>query len=120
MSDFPKHQVTITWSYSKNGVMVSENHCHRTDDEAEYEKYRDSTLKKIVSAKSFPEDEGSTAHTASTTEGPMCKVHNQAMVWRPAGISTKTGKAYPGFFSCQVKTEDGKYCTYRPNFQDNK
>lgn len=116
MSDTPK----IQWSiFSPN---QKEQYVVRVDMWEEFIELKKLILEEMPKNAAFPNDSGPSATPESNTqvEGPMCKVHNQAMVWRPAGISTKTGKAYPGFFSCQVKTEDGRYCTYRPNFQDNK
>ena len=45
---------------------------------------------------------------------PTCGIHGVAMVWKPAGVSKKTGKAYPGFYSCPSRNADGSFCTFRP------
>lgn len=116
MSDTPKIQWSIFTPNQKEQYVV------RTDSWEEFVELKRKVMEEMPKNAAFPDDHGPSATPPTNTqvEGPLCKVHNQAMLWRPAGISKTTGKAYPGFFSCQVKTEDGKYCNYRPNFQDHK
>lgn len=45
---------------------------------------------------------------------PVCPIHKVEMVYRQSGISKTTGKAYPGFWACPEKSEDGKFCNYKP------
>lgn len=48
------------------------------------------------------------------TAAPKCGNHpEQALIWRKAGISKSTGKAYPAFWSCPIRTETGAFCTYK-------
>ena len=43
-----------------------------------------------------------------------CPYHGDTLVWRPAGVSKRTGKPYDGFLSCSAKKEDGSYCNWTP------
>jgi hypothetical protein len=49
-----------------------------------------------------------------TSTAPICDIHHVVCVWKPAGISKRTGKAYAGFYSCPNKMPDGSYCTFKP------
>ena len=35
-----------------------------------------------------------------TEATPTCPIHHVKAVYRPSGVSKKTGKPYPGFYSC--------------------
>ncbi len=43
----------------------------------------------------------------------VCPVHGDTVIWHEAGV-TKTGKAYPGFWSCSEKDENNKFCKVKP------
>jgi hypothetical protein len=46
-----------------------------------------------------------------TATTPTCPVHGNTVVYRPSGISKKTGKPYAGFYACTARNTDGSYCT---------
>ena len=48
-----------------------------------------------------------------TSTTPRCPIHGNTVTYRPSGISKKTGKPYPGFYSCTAKTPDGQFCKER-------
>lgn len=48
-----------------------------------------------------------------TATTPACPIHGNTVVYRPSGISKKTGKPYPGFYACTAKNADGSFCTQR-------
>ena len=108
-------QWTGQFTRAVNGVMLSENFTFRMDNREELEAERKKVIENLVpSAKTFPEDEGDIAHTATEEQGEMCPVHKNAMTFKPAGVSKRTGKPYNGFWSCGIKNTDGTFCTYRP------
>lgn len=47
----------------------------------------------------------------STTQAPICGIHNIPMVWK-TGVSKTSGKPY-AFWACSGKMTDGGWCTYK-------
>lgn len=108
MNDCPKFQ------YSKFSPDRSEQWVIRTDLWDELVEYRSKTLEIIPKGAAFPNDEGPmvTPQSQVQTPAPVCQVHQVPMNLKPAGVS-KTGRAYPAFWSCGVRNGDGGFCTYR-------
>ena len=46
--------------------------------------------------------------------GNVCPIHKVALVWKPAGVSKKTNRPYPGFYSCPGRNPDGSFCSFHP------
>lgn len=116
MNDQPKYQWSAVFTKQVNGISVNENFTFRVDDKEELIKLRQEVLDKYTgSSKSFPDDEGQVAHTETQPEQPVCPLHGQTMVYRPAGVAKGTGRPYPGFWACTQKKSDGKYCNGREN-----
>lgn len=116
MSDLTA-QFQWTGQFTKivNGVTLSENFTFRMDSREEIEAERKNVLDKLMpSTRVFPDDEGDMAHQEVQEAGQMCAVHKVPMTLKPAGVSKKTGNAYPAFWSCGIKNTNGTFCTYRP------
>lgn len=43
-----------------------------------------------------------------------CPTHH-TIQWKDGGVSRKTGKTYPGFWTCGHKNPDGTWCPYNPD-----
>jgi hypothetical protein len=115
MNEYPKFQWSGVFTKQINGVSVNENYTGRFETEQDMNDFIDRIYKQhMPSAQTFPNDEGTRAHTATQPPQPICGVHKTAMTLKPAGVSKKTGKPYPAFWSCGQPTDDGGYCNYRP------
>lgn len=55
----------------------------------------------------------SNASPQDAESAPICMVHGVPMNRRPGGVS-KTGRAYPAFWACPIKNDDGSFCNYKP------
>ena len=105
--EYPKYQAD--WTVGNQMFHV------RTDNLTEFTEMIESMQDIIPNTEAFPNDHGSKATPQSQVKQvPMCGVHHIAMIMKPAGISKKTGKGYPAFWSCGERMEDGSFCTYRP------
>jgi hypothetical protein len=111
----PGYKHTISFSYQKNGVAVSEYFSTWAKTYKELEDSREFTLKKIPSTTAFPDDEGpiATAPENTVQATPVCGVHKIPMKLRPAGTS-RNGSPYPAFWACTSPAVNGIYCKYRP------
>lgn len=73
--------------------------------------------KKSLTDEGFPNDHGATVTDPKegVTANPCCELHPAVpMTLRPPGVSTKTGRPYPAFYSCSVVLPNGAYCKGKP------
>ena len=61
-----------------------------------------------VTAPVTPQQEIDPIMSATT---PVCPIHGATVVYRPSGISKKTGKGYAGFYACTARNADNSFCT---------
>lgn len=102
------HQWTGTWTYSKNGINVSENFTGRFDTEEDMLKFRTDSLAKLPNTEAFPNDSGPKATAPEEVVNPsldFCKMHNTKMKQR-------NGKNGQTFYSHGQKIQEGvfEYC----------
>ena len=90
----PKHQWTVMFNYTKNGVARSENFTERNDNWDELMTFRKKIIDAIPSAEQFPNDEGSQAQVKTVGGVPTCPEHNKALTKGQWGYycKTKTGE----------------------------
>jgi hypothetical protein len=102
------------YRYQRDWSMGGQMFHVRCDD---WEQFLDSCThmeSMLPSNEAFPNDTGKTVVTPQqAVNAPVCGVHHIPMVLKPAGIS-KMGKAYPAFYSCPQRNQDGSYCTFKP------
>lgn len=105
--DYPKYQAD--WTVGNQMFHL------RTDDFSEFTKGIKDMENVIPNTSAFPNDHGTRATSPEKVKVvPVCEVHHIPMVMKPAGLSKKTGKPYPAFWSCGERNEDGSYCSFRP------
>lgn len=101
-----KHQWTVTFSYQKNGISVSENYTERNDDWEELVRYKKVILDHLPNSQAFPNDSGPVAtppEAVREATPDWCHIHgikmkkytkgDQSWYSHKIGDSWCTGKA---------------------------
>ena len=72
---------------------------------------------RLPKPKAFPDDTGLVAIPPEKAQSaaPICAIHNIPMNYKSAGVSRKTGKPYPAFWSCSERLPNGLFCSFRPS-----
>lgn len=104
MSEQPKHQWTVMFDYVRDGVKISENFTERHDDWEELKTSREKILGFIPNTKTFPNDYGqkATSATAVVNPVPVCPDHSKPF-----------RKGQYGDY-CPTKLSDGTWCKRKP------
>ena len=102
--------MNIKFSLSTNGIHTVEV---STDNTEETDTALGIANTYLTELGSLHGTDTSTIVPPPVTSVPICGVHNVPMGWKAPGISSKNGKAYPGFYSCKILGPNNEYCSYK-------